>query len=131
MNIVQKDYIAIRHINDGAVSANGYLGVLRTETPFVIARTEYPEFATFSKAILHLTVMTITGSATPTMNIGIEERDPLSNTWHVLDNFAAIIATGYSRKLLVDFAEELRFYATLTGTSPAFTFYLGAHMITV
>lgn len=71
---------------------------------------------------------TAASGTTPTLDVTIEEWDPVSGTWWTVVTFTQLTTTGTERKTLTDVAaERFRAVATIAGTSPSFTFSVGAN----
>jgi hypothetical protein len=113
---------------------------------------EYKIAESFNQAILYLTVSAVSGTS-PSLTVAIQEWDPGSNQWVTIDTFAPITATTTSpvRRVLNasgippsyptsgngsagdatlgPFGQSLRVSWTVTGTTPSFTWTLGAVFI--
>jgi hypothetical protein len=117
MSAIIKKLIPIRDQNAAALSGAG-----------TTYSYEYYAFNVFMQGIFYLNVTAITGSATPTLTVTIQELDEqldpnAAGSWHDLaPAFTAVTATGKQRIIINPIGMRLRAKYVITGTSPAFTF---------
>lgn len=96
------------------------------ETETLTSR-EFPEFGAFEIGVFNLDVTAFTGT-NPTLNVTIEEWDPVSDTWTTVLTFAEKTAAAFERlNLNPIFGSSLRAVMTIGGTdTPTPTFSLSA-----
>ena len=91
---------------------------------------EFYAINTFNTGIFYLNVSAITGSATPTLTVTIQELDELLDpnnaaSWvDLTPAFTAVTATGIQRIVISPLGMRIRAKYVRTGTSPVFTFTL-------
>lgn len=68
--------------------------------------------------------VTAAGGTTPSMTVSIETREGAADTPAIAGSFAAKTGVASERKRLSALGKECRFVATITGTTPTFTFAL-------
>ena len=67
---------------------------------------------------------TAVGGTTPSMTVSIETREGAADTPAVVGSFAAKTGIASERKRFSGLGKECRYVATISGTTPAFTFAL-------
>lgn len=111
-----KDIKVIRAASEGAVTTS------QGSNPF-------PDItAAFTKGTFYLEITAVSGT-TPSMIVKLQHQNPMSSNWSDVSGgaFTAATATGEVAPITVDLPSiYYRFFYTLTGTSPSFTFNLCA-----
>jgi hypothetical protein len=94
---------------------------------------EYPELASFDTMAVLLDVSAVSGT-TPSLTVTVQGHNPLSDKWHDVVTFPAQTAVTSTViapvSTFLDF-QNYRASWTVTGTTPSFTFTLGAIAHTV
>ena len=68
--------------------------------------------------------VTAAGGTTPSMTVSIETREGAADTPVAVGSFAAKTGVASERKRFTGLGKECRYVATITGTTPSFTFTL-------
>lgn len=75
--------------------------------------------------IMFVDVTAVSGTS-PTMDLFIESRDPVSGKYFVIDSITGITGVSQHVRRLTNFGDTIRVRWVLGGTSPSFTFSIGA-----
>lgn len=76
-----------------------------------------------SRAGVFVLDVSAASGTTPTLDVDIEEQDPVSGAWFVVDTFAQLVAAGNERRVLTPiYGFRFRAAFVITGTTPEFTF---------
>ena len=82
--------------------------------------------AFFKEANLFLKVTAVEGTS-PTLNVVVETQDPVGGTWETLSSFTQATAGGTEMKTIAgNLGYKLAIKYTIGGTTPSFTFSVGA-----
>lgn len=111
-------------------SDNEQSGVVpRTATATATTR-EYPELGAFDRATFLLDVSAASGT-TPSMTVVVSGYNPLADKWHPVATFPAQTAATGAGAVITPITANIDYQTyrvtwTITGTTPSFTFSLGA-----
>jgi hypothetical protein len=83
---------------------------------------EFPEVASFNRGVCYLSVTAASGTS-PTLDVKIEEKDPVSGSWFTISTFTQVTTgTSSQRNVFEIYGTSVRANWTLGGTTPNFTF---------
>jgi len=87
---------------------------------------DFENFQNYEQAVFYLDVTAVSGTS-PTLDVTIEEKDPVSGKYFTIGTFAQKTATG-SERIVINplYGTILRAKWVIGGTSPSFTFSLSA-----
>lgn len=73
--------------------------------------------------------ITAAGGTSPTLDVKVQTKDPVSGAWFDLVSFTQANAASKERKTVTGLlGNKLRVTWTIGGTSPTFTFSVGGHL---
>lgn len=95
----------------------------RTATGQTTGQTDFQDIA---RAAFYIDCTAVSGTS-PTLDVTVQEFDALGSDWYTVGTFAQLTTTGNER-IAVDplHGDQIRIQYTITGTSPSFTFSVGA-----